>query len=385
MISERLLSLVRCPACRAALRAEGTGLRCEVCGTRYQAHDDFVDLRPPVRFAEQTRYVDETLHADARHETVSPPLLSAAVRHRMLLKFLQPSPGDRVLDLGCGSGRVLVWNEPCGAYQAGIDASPFFAVEACRRVDLALGDLRRLPFADGAFTKAYALDVMEHLSREALGQMLDEACRVLEPGGRLFVYSHVRKNSRLALGLRAINAVARGLERASLVDLSQERLRKSDHVNPLADIPDLERASGAAGFRVARIRYYTPLLAGFVENIVMRIAERWMMRRAQRGPGVGRGCEEADRGVGAPGTPARLPRWGPRPRATELGGVQGTPPFKRSHAARAARAEAKARVARGGLTYSVLQALTWLLRLDVALWGRVRSGPFFALLVKERS
>ena len=68
-------------------------------------------------------------------------------------------------------------------------------------MDLVLGDLRRLPFADGVFTKAYALDVFEHLSREALADVLREASRVLAPGGRLFVYSHVRKNSPLAGGL----------------------------------------------------------------------------------------------------------------------------------------------------------------------------------------
>jgi SAM-dependent methyltransferase len=364
MVSARLLSLVCCPACHATLRARAGELCCDACGGHYQAHDDFVDLRPCEPFSEQTKYLDESLHLDARHETVSPPLLSASVRHRMLLKFLRPSPGDRVLDLGCGSGRVLVWNEPYGAYQAGIDASPFFAVEARRHVDLALGDLRRLPFADGAFTKAYALDVFEHLSREALGQVLDETSRVLEPGGRLFVYSHVRKNSRLALGLRAINRAARGLERAGLLDLAQERLRKSDHINPLADVPDLERMVGVAGFRVARIRYYTPLLAGFVENIVVRLAERQMTRRAQRTAG-----ERPGTGGGGGSTPS---------------GAGNERADAHHDAVRAARAAAKARVARRGATYVVLRALTGLLRLDIVLWGRVRSGPFFALLVKER-
>jgi len=308
-----------------------------------------VDLRPCERFAEQTKYLDEALHADARHESVSPPLLSAAVRQRMLVKFLRPAPGDRVLDLGCGSGRVMVWNKPHGAYLAGVDASAFFAAEARETLDLALGDLRRLPFADGAFNKAYALDVFEHLSRDALGRVLAEAGRVLEPGGGLFVYSHVRKNSRLALGLRAINRLARSLERAGLMDLSQERLRKSDHVNPLADLPDLRRLVAEAGFRIDRIRYYTPLAAGVVENVLMRLVERRLTRRAER---------RADHGAGGEA---------------------------RRDAARAARAAAKARVARGGATYALLRALSWALRLDVALWGRVPSGPFFALLIKERA
>jgi SAM-dependent methyltransferase len=368
MVSVRLLSIVRCPGCRAAFHSSDDALECPSCGGHYQARDGFLDLRPREQFSEQTKYLDETLHADARHETVSPPLLSAGVRHHMLVRFLQPAAGDRVLDLGCGSGRVLVWNQPLGPYQVGLDVSPFFAAEARASVDLALGDLRRLPFADCSFNKAYALDVFEHLSRDALGQMLDEASRILEPAGQLFVYSHVRKNARIAVGLRAINRLARGLERAGLVDLSQERLRKSDHVNPLADIPDLEQVVGQAGFRVAHIRYYTPLVAGFIENILLRLGERWLTRRAQR-----------KAAAQAPAVASTLQT----PHAAATGPGQTDPDAQ--EAARASRAAFKARVARGGPIYFLLHVLTWMSRLDLVLWGRVRSGPFFALLVKERA
>ena len=112
--------------------------------------------------------------------------------------------------------------------------------------------------------------------------MLAEAARVLAPGGALVVYSHVRKNAPIAKGLRAINALARGLERIGLIDMTQERLRKSDHLNPLQDVPHLEAVVDRAGLRIARIRYYTPIVGGFVENILMRMAERALARRADR-------------------------------------------------------------------------------------------------------
>jgi SAM-dependent methyltransferase len=279
----------------------------------------------------------------------------------MLRAFLRPGPADRVIDLGCGSGRVLAWNRDLGAYQVGIDVSPFFAVEARRDIDLALGDLRRLPFADGAFTKAYALDVFEHLSRNGLDDVLREAARVLDPGGQLFVYSHVRKNSRLAGGLRLINRAARRLERAGAIDLSQERLRKSDHLNPLADIPDLVRVVGAAGFRIARIRYYTPLVGGVVENILLRVAERWLARR--NAAGVSFSSPDASSA------------------ASDRAG-EAAADADRGQALRAARTAAKARIARRGPVYAGLRALTAAMKLDVILFGRIRSGPFFALLEK---
>jgi SAM-dependent methyltransferase len=350
MISAELLAIVRCPECRGPLRGPASALTCTGCGCEYRSPGgDYLDLRPRATFAEQTKYLDEALHADARHETVSPPLLQAGVRNAMLRRFLAIDRSDRVVDLGCGSGRALVWNRDCGARMTGIDISPFFAAEARERADLLLGDLRRLPFADRTFTKAYSLDVLEHLSPAALADVLAEAARVLEPGGRLFVYTHVRRNAWIAGGLRLINRLARALERAGLIDLAQERLRKSDHLNPLADIPELERVVHAAGFRIARIRYYTPLVGGFIENILMRLAERALARRAAR-------------------TMDRV-----------------TAPAGDAQAVRAARLGAKRRIAARGPTYAALVALTWVMKIDIVLFGRVRSGPFFALLERDRA
>src|SRR5262249_50321091 len=148
-----------CPQCHAPLtrrEAAPEALVCTRCGEVYPQHTrDFVDLRPATAVAEQTKYLDEALHADARHETVSPPLLQAGVRQRQLRRFRRLQPTDAVIDLGCGSGRSLLWNAASGARFVGADVSPFFAREARERMDLALADLRRLPFPDGTFTKAY--------------------------------------------------------------------------------------------------------------------------------------------------------------------------------------------------------------------------------------
>jgi len=352
MISDRLLAIVRCPECHGPLVRRDSAaatFSCSACARDYAAPGgEYLDMRPADQFAEQTKYLDEALHADARHERVSPPLLGSKIRNDMLRKFLRPAPGDLVVDLGCGSGRALVWNRDLGAESIGIDISPFFSEDARRGVPLLLGDLRRLPFADGTFTKAWSLDVLEHLSREALAGMLAEANRVLAPGGALFVYTHVRKNARVAVGLRWINALARGLERWGLIDMRQERLRKSDHINPLDDVPDLQRAARAAGFRIARITFYTPIVGGFVENILMRMAERAMARRAGR----------------------RLNAQEPAA-ATD------------ARAIKEARSAAKAQIARSPATYGALRVLSAAMKLDLLLFGRITSGPFFALLVKD--
>jgi SAM-dependent methyltransferase len=353
VISPRLLALVRCPACHGPLVGEPSALTCQQCDRRYGGPaTEFLDLRPHESFRENTKYLDEALHADARHERVSPPLLGSKIRNDMLREFLAPVPADRVVDLGCGSGRTLLWNRDWNAHAVGIDISPFFAHESREQVDLLLGDLRRLPFADGTFTKAYSLDVLEHLSPEALRGMLTEAARVIAPGGTLFVYTHVRKNAPIAAGLRWINALARRLERAGLIDMRQERLRKSDHLNPLADIPELRRVAAETGFRIKRIRYYTPIVGGFVENILMRMAERHMAKRAQR---------RAASGTHASGSA-----------------------MSDEDALKAARSAGKERIAQSGAMRALLGTLSAAMKLDLLLFGRVESGPFFALLERVK-
>lgn len=351
MISPALLDLIRCPDCRARLDGDRASLRCTGCARRFDSPSpDYLLLEPSDAFRETTKFLDESFHADGRDETVSPPLLSAGVRNTMLRKFLDMKAGDVVLDLGCGSGRFCVWSLDSGAHVVGLDTGAFFAAEARAGVDLVAGELRRLPFADGSVTKAYTIDVLEHLSPEGLHAMLCEVSRVLAPGGSLFVYTHVRQRSPLAPVLALIARTASAAERLGLADLTIEKLRKTDHLNPLMSRGHLDEVAARAGFRITRFRYYTPLLSSIAENILVPVAAHAMARRAAR-------ARVAD--------------------APTAVGVD-------RKAMRAARVRAKQRIAEGGLVYRLLRMMTGLTLLDVTLLGGLRSGPFFALLVKER-
>jgi SAM-dependent methyltransferase len=344
MISPAIFDVVQCPDCGGRIAPENGSARCGGCARVFAASDGYLDLRPREAFAENTKYLDEALHRDARHESVAPPVLGSRIRNDMLRRFLALGPADRAVDLGCGSGRALAWNAGTGAQLTGIDIAPYFAAEALAGCDLLLGDLRRLPLRDGAFGKAWSLDVLEHLPRPALVAMLGEANRVLAPGGALFVYTHVRKNGWIAGGLRAVNRLAALCDRLGLIDLRQEHLRKSDHVNPLMDHDDLSRVAAQCGFTIERLTYYTPIVGAFIENVLVRMAERVMTRRAAR----------------------------------RLGSAA-----RESAALKEARRAGKARVSRRGPTYAALRVLSAMMKLDLLLFGRVRSGPFFALLRKS--
>jgi SAM-dependent methyltransferase len=93
----------------------------------------------------------------------------------------------RILDAGCGSGRNMVELARRGAV-TGIELAAQ-SLQAARARDLgpvlpgSLGD--PLPFDDGAFDLAVALDVLEHVADDR--GALRELARVVAPGGRLLV------------------------------------------------------------------------------------------------------------------------------------------------------------------------------------------------------
>lgn len=96
----------------------------------------------------------------------------------------------RVLDVGCGTGRLTEILAVRGAKVWGVDASPeMLEVARAKRprgAGLRLGEAEELPFRDGWFDRAaYALVV--HLIDRP--RAFAEAYRVLAPGGRIAIAS----------------------------------------------------------------------------------------------------------------------------------------------------------------------------------------------------
>ncbi|MCU0639584.1 MAG: class I SAM-dependent methyltransferase, partial [Candidatus Krumholzibacteria bacterium] len=98
--------------------------------------------------------------------------------------------GGRLLDIGCGlGGKTVVYAEKgAGALVTGVDIDPLncagaasFAGVRGRRIDVACGDARALPFRDGSFDFVVANDSMEHFSDPA--KALGEIARVTRKGG----------------------------------------------------------------------------------------------------------------------------------------------------------------------------------------------------------
>jgi SAM-dependent methyltransferase len=97
--------------------------------------------------------------------------------------LLEPQPGERILDLGCGDGALTEKLVALGVQVVGIDSSPeMVAAARARGLDVRLMDARSLTFEnefDAAFSNAALHWIKDDPDAPVAG-----AYRALRPGGR---------------------------------------------------------------------------------------------------------------------------------------------------------------------------------------------------------
>ena len=109
-------------------------------------------------------------------------------RRRALL-LSEARPGERVLDLGCGAGRFVAALRDAGADPVGVEVAEAALTRA--RAVAPGADLRLLepdgsiPLDHGSVDLVWCSEVLEHVADAA--HLLQEARRVLRPGGRILV------------------------------------------------------------------------------------------------------------------------------------------------------------------------------------------------------
>lgn len=164
---------------------------------------------------------------------------------------LLPLARKRVLEIGCGSGKILREMEDLGCQAAGLyglDLVPERVVEARRKYpayNLTVGDGQHLEFPDAHFHLLILFTVISSvLSNEMALNIAREADRVLQPGGAVLWYDMRFGNPR--------NQNVRGVRAAAVRRFFPTYRMELRTITP---IPPLARRLG----RLSRMLY--PVLA----------------------------------------------------------------------------------------------------------------------------
>jgi len=108
-----------------------------------------------------------------------------------VVQIMLPKSGRRILDLGCGYGRLSDCYLGRFSQIVMYDGSLPFLKEACQRTDgkaiYIAGDIQRLPFRAGSFDSITMIRVLHHIQDDK--SCLSELHRILSDGGMLvFTY-----------------------------------------------------------------------------------------------------------------------------------------------------------------------------------------------------
>ncbi len=173
------------------------------------------------------------------HRLKEGPFLLEALRTRELIERLAPAPPATVLDVGGAAGAYALWLAEAGYSVHLLDPIPHLVAKAGRRsvanprpfASFQVGDARNLPFPDESADVVLLLGPLYHLTAAAdRARALDEAARVLKPGGRLFAAAISRWGS-------ALDGLARDLFRdPRFAAIVEQDVRDGQHRNPTGQL-----------------------------------------------------------------------------------------------------------------------------------------------------
>jgi SAM-dependent methyltransferase len=201
-------------------------------------------------------------------------------RFRAVLDALDAQPGERILEVGCGSGSYTRELARAGVELTATEFAPAQLAQAERNVGpsevvFRLDDAQSLTFPDATFDKLLLSEVIEHVPDPE--RAIAEAARVLRPGG-LLVASTPSRFSPLNLAYGVKRRVRRYAFNEHLHEFTPYSFRQL--VAPHLDVESLEFANFVLPYPVDELylRVGSPGL-GLLERVERTLARLPVLRQ----------------------------------------------------------------------------------------------------------
>lgn len=177
--------LVVCPHCKKSLKWTKEFAECLACKKKYPIEIGVVRFLENIDEFYEGNYVRQ-IHYIPGNNLLKNWVFFNLVQSGILGEIKKSvNPNANVLDIGCAGG--IRW---LGSYAQtiGIDLSLSSLIKATECYDLAIqAKIEILPFKDSSFDLIYGSYIFEHLSDKSKSEFLNEARRVLKPGGKLIL------------------------------------------------------------------------------------------------------------------------------------------------------------------------------------------------------
>jgi len=128
---------------------------------------------------------------------------------RKIIDLFGDVKNKKVLDIGCGTGRLISDLLDRGAIITGVDVSKNMLEVARKKfpkVHFIEGDIRKIPFKDDSFDFVIATFVIVHLQQCELEKAFDEVYRVLKPSGK-FILTNINQKKAPKLKVKNIGEI----------------------------------------------------------------------------------------------------------------------------------------------------------------------------------
>ena len=161
----------------------------------------------------------------------------AEQKHQDIMAALVPLPGAKVIDVGCGNGRITRLIAAAGAQVIGIDPGQKQLARAKAEAPVngetyIEGSAENLPVADASADIVLFFNSLHHVPEAVMDKALDEARRALKPQGWLFIAEPLAEgpqflmqqplNDETEVRARAYEAIGRAKQRG-FSDVSETR------------------------------------------------------------------------------------------------------------------------------------------------------------------